>query len=43
MEELSIGSRAPDFRLLSNEGGEIGLSDYYRKSAVILFLVREYE
>lgn len=42
MDELSIGSRAPDFRLPANTSGEIGLSDYLGKSAVILFFVREY-
>lgn len=42
MDELGIGSRAPDFRLPSNTGGEIGLSDYLGKSAVILFFVREH-
>lgn len=42
MDELGIGSRAPDFRLPSNTGSEIGLSDYLGKSAVILFFVREH-
>ena len=42
MEELRVGSSAPDFRLPTNAGGEIGLSDYLDKSAVILFFVREY-
>lgn len=42
MDELSIGSRAPDFRLPTNTSGEIELSDYLGKSAVILFFVREY-
>ena len=42
MDELGVGSRAPDFRLPANSGGEIGLSDYLGISIVILFFVREY-
>jgi peroxiredoxin len=42
MDELNVGSQAPDFRLPTNFGGEIGLSDYLGKSTVILFFVREY-
>ena len=42
MDELGVGSRAPDFRLPSNRGNEIGLTDYLEKSNVILFFVREY-
>jgi peroxiredoxin len=42
MDKLNVGSKAPDFRLPTNTGDEIGLSDYLGKSAVILFFVREY-
>ena len=39
--DIEVGSSAPDFKLLSNEHAEIGLSDY-RGKKVILFFVREY-
>jgi peroxiredoxin Q/BCP len=39
--ELEVGSSAPNFKLASNTGGEIALSDY-RGKKVILFFVREY-
>ncbi len=39
--ELKIGSVAPEFKLPSNTGGEIALSDY-RGKRTILFFVREY-
>jgi peroxiredoxin len=39
--ELEIGSSAPDFKLTSNTGSEIALSDY-RGKIIILFFVREY-
>jgi len=39
--ELEVGSIAPDFKLISNTGGEIALSDYRGKKTV-LFFVREY-
>jgi peroxiredoxin len=42
MDRLQVGSKAPDFRLPTNAGSQIGLSDYQGKSAVILFFVREY-
>lgn len=42
MDEVSVGSRAPDFCLPTNTGGEIALSEYFAKSPVILFFVREY-
>jgi peroxiredoxin Q/BCP len=42
MDTLDVGSRAPDFSLPATTGGEIKLSDYLGKSAVILFFVREY-
>ncbi len=41
-EELAVGSPAANFRLPSNTGGEISLSDYLDKSHVVLFFVREY-
>ncbi len=39
---IDIGSQAPDFRLPSSTGGEIGLSDYRGKANVVLFFVREF-
>ncbi len=39
--ELVVGSSAPDFKLPSSDGGEVGLSDY-RGKKIILFFVREY-
>ena len=39
--ELEIGATAPDFKLQSNTGGEIALSDY-RGKKIILFFVREH-
>ena len=39
--ELELGSLAPDFKLLSNKGSEIKLSDY-RGEKIVLFFVREY-
>jgi thioredoxin-dependent peroxiredoxin len=39
--ELEIGSPAPDFKLPSNTGGEIALSDY-RGKKIVLFFVREH-
>jgi peroxiredoxin len=41
-DELTEGSLAPDFQLPASAGGEIRLSDYRRKSHVVLFFVREY-
>jgi peroxiredoxin Q/BCP len=39
--ELEVGSPAPDFKLPSNIGNEIALSDY-RGRKIVLFFVREY-
>jgi peroxiredoxin Q/BCP len=39
--ELEVGSPAPDFKLPSNTGAEIALSDYRGKKTV-LFFVREH-
>jgi peroxiredoxin len=39
--ELEVGSVAPDFKLMSNNGSEVVLSDY-RGMKTILFFVREY-
>jgi peroxiredoxin Q/BCP len=39
--ELAVGSVAPDFKLPSNNGSEVALSDY-RGKKTILFFVREY-
>ncbi|HVN14400.1 MAG TPA: redoxin domain-containing protein [Anaerolineales bacterium] len=40
--EAKIGSYAPNFRLPATTGNEIALSDFRKKSNVILFFVREY-
>ena len=42
MDEVALGSPAPNFRLPASTGGEIELSDYYGKQQVVLFFVREY-
>ncbi len=42
MDELAIGSPAPDFKLPASSGGEVALTDYRGKADVILFFVREY-
>jgi peroxiredoxin Q/BCP len=39
--ELEVGSPVPDFKLPSNTGREIALSDY-RGQKIVLFFVREY-
>ena len=39
--ELEVGSSAPDFKLPSNTGGEIALSNY-RGKKIVLFFVREH-
>jgi peroxiredoxin len=39
--ELGVGSLAPEFKLPSNTGGEIALSDFSGKK-IVLFFVREY-
>lgn len=41
-DELTVGSRAPNFRLPSSQGGETGIADYRGKSLVVLFFVREF-
>jgi peroxiredoxin len=40
--EIIVGSVAPEFRLASSKGGEVGLADFRGKRAVALFFVREY-
>lgn len=40
--EAKIGTHAPDFRLPSTRGDEIGLSDFRGKRNVVLFFVREF-
>jgi peroxiredoxin len=42
MEELNIGSTAPDFRLPANDERQVSLADYRGKANVVLFFVREY-
>ncbi|MBN1153798.1 thioredoxin-dependent thiol peroxidase [candidate division KSB1 bacterium] len=34
---LKVGDKAPDFRLMSDQGEEVSLSDYHGKSDVILY------
>lgn len=41
-DEVSVGSRAPEFRLSAQDGREIGLADYRGRAPVVLFFVREY-
>jgi peroxiredoxin len=41
--ELSVGDRAPDFRLPASDGHEIALSEYQGKSHVVIFFVRAYQ
>jgi len=41
VNELEVGLVAPDFRLMSNNGSKVALSDY-RGKKTILFFVREY-
>jgi peroxiredoxin len=41
-DELNVGSPAPDFSLLANNGREIGLADYRDRATLVLFFVREY-
>ena len=40
--DAKIGTYAPDFRLASTSGAEIGLSDFREESNVVLFFVREF-
>ncbi len=42
IDELAIGSPAPDFKLSASSGNEVALTDYRGKANVILFFVREY-
>jgi peroxiredoxin len=39
---VDVGMAAPDFRLPSSAGGEIGLAAYQGRMQVALFFVREY-
>jgi thioredoxin-dependent peroxiredoxin len=39
--ELEVGSLSPDFKLPSNTGEEIALSNY-RGKKIVLFFVREF-
>jgi thioredoxin-dependent peroxiredoxin len=39
--ELEVGSSVPEFKLPSNTGSEIALSDYLGQK-IVLFFVREY-
>jgi len=40
--DAKIGSYAPDFRLPSTSGSEVGLSDFRGRKNVVLFFVREF-
>jgi peroxiredoxin len=40
--QVTIGSTAPDFSLVANNGAEVKLADYRSKNNVVLFFVREY-
>jgi peroxiredoxin len=43
LQELQIGTHAPEFKLAASTGEEISLSDYKGKSHLVLFFIREYE
>ena len=40
--EVNVGSLAPDFRLESNEGTMIRLSEYRGRAHVVLYFMREF-
>jgi peroxiredoxin len=40
--EVNIGSPAPDFRLESNEGVIVRLSEYRGRAHVVLYFMREF-
>ena len=40
--EARIGTRAPDFRLPSADGREVGLADFRGRTNVVVFFVREF-
>ena len=40
--EVNVGSLAPDFRLESNEGAMVRLSEYRGRAHVILYFMREF-
>jgi peroxiredoxin len=42
MDEIRVGTVAPDFKLPSASGSEVALSDYHGRMAVVLFFVREF-
>ncbi len=42
IDELAVGSPAPDFKLPASSGNEVALTDYRGRANVILFFVREY-
>jgi peroxiredoxin len=40
--EVTVGSLAPDFRLESNEGAFVRLSEYRGRAHVVLYFMREF-
>jgi cytochrome oxidase Cu insertion factor (SCO1/SenC/PrrC family) len=42
VDELCIGSPAPDFTLTGGAGNRISLSDHRGKTNVVLFFIREF-
>jgi peroxiredoxin len=40
--KLATGMAAPDFRLPSSDGRELGPGDYRNQSNLILFFIREF-
>ena len=42
MDELVVGSLAPDFQLAGSQGQEVSLADFRAKTNVVLFFVREF-
>ena len=40
--ELAIGDQAPDFRLPSSQGGELGLNDFLgRTNLLLIFYIKD--
>ncbi len=40
--DLSVGAKALEFKLPASNGMQVSLSDYFTKSNVYLFFVREF-
>lgn len=42
LDQITIGSQAPEFGLPANTGTEIKLTDFRSKQAIVVFFVREF-